>query len=169
MTAHLLHVNVPSIPNAPKHVTQRAADADYYRAAARSIRHQASNGHAFAGSNVTEAVARLCDEVAAQLTADPTPRELATSLLRPPLSLTSEGTYERLTSAERRAADAEQALNAAERHSLHLTHLLALILDELAVPVTITRETLDRFDLNRQIRTEMNLDQDSVRVAVVNR
>jgi hypothetical protein len=45
------------------------ADADYYRSAAREIRHQANVGQPFAGSLVTEAVAKLCDNAAEALDA----------------------------------------------------------------------------------------------------
>lgn len=55
---------VPSIPYPPENTTRDRADADYYRSAAESIRYQASRGNAFAGSNVTETVAKLCEAVA---------------------------------------------------------------------------------------------------------
>ncbi|PPF39949.1 hypothetical protein [Pseudoclavibacter sp. AY1H1] len=60
---------VPSVPFPPAGTTENSADADYYRSAAESIRFQASRGNAFAGSNVTETVAKLCDAVADSLTA----------------------------------------------------------------------------------------------------
>jgi hypothetical protein len=62
-------VYVPHIPFGPLGVTANLADADYYRSAARNIRHQANVGQPFAGSNVTEAVAELCDNAAEALDA----------------------------------------------------------------------------------------------------
>jgi hypothetical protein len=67
-------VHVPHIPFGPKGMPENLADADYYRSAAREIRHQANVGQAFAGPNVTEAVAKLCDNVADAL--DPFGRTL---------------------------------------------------------------------------------------------
>jgi hypothetical protein len=57
-------VNVPHIVFGPKDAPARAPDAQYYRSAARNIRHQANVGQPFAGPNVTEAVAKLCDNAA---------------------------------------------------------------------------------------------------------
>ena len=65
--SHELTIDVPSVPYGPQHVATTVADAAYYRSAARSIRHAAARGEAFAGSNVTETVAKLCDEVADKL------------------------------------------------------------------------------------------------------
>lgn len=61
---YLLTVAVPSVPFGPTGVPVREADADYYRAAARNIRHHKALGNAFAGSNLTETVARLCEAAA---------------------------------------------------------------------------------------------------------
>ena len=63
----VLLVDVPRVPYGPAGLSETQADADYYRAAARNIRHQAERGNPFAGSNVTEAVARLCENVATAL------------------------------------------------------------------------------------------------------
>ncbi len=60
-------VTVPSVPYGPAGVQRDVADADYYRAAARSIRSQAMRGEAFSGSNVTETVALLCEAAAEAL------------------------------------------------------------------------------------------------------
>jgi hypothetical protein len=62
-------VDVPHIPFGPKRMPTNLADADYYRGAARVIRHQANVGQPFSGSNVTEAVAKLCDNAADALEA----------------------------------------------------------------------------------------------------
>ncbi|MFF9565749.1 hypothetical protein ACF1AJ_20540 [Leifsonia sp. NPDC014704] len=78
MSSHTLSIEVPSVPYGPHHVATLVADADYYRAAAKNIRHQAARGEAFAGSNLTETVAKLCDEVAAQLEAAATAPPCAT-------------------------------------------------------------------------------------------
>lgn len=64
---HVLTVNVPSIPYGPQGVSVERADADYYRAAARNIRHHAQRGNAFAGSNLTETVAKPCEAAAEAL------------------------------------------------------------------------------------------------------
>ena len=64
---HTLIIDVPSVPYGPIGVPVEQADADYYRAAARNIRHAKSRGNSFAGSNLTETVARLCDSVAEAL------------------------------------------------------------------------------------------------------
>lgn len=64
---HAVVVFVPSVPHGPEGVDAREADADYYREAARNIRFQAERGNAFSGSNVTEAVAQLCEAVARSL------------------------------------------------------------------------------------------------------
>lgn len=64
---HVLTVAIPSIPYGPILVPVREADADYYRAAAKNIRHQKAQSNAFAGSNLTEAVARLCEATAEAL------------------------------------------------------------------------------------------------------
>ncbi|PPF56074.1 hypothetical protein C5B94_03905 [Clavibacter michiganensis] len=60
---HTITVAVPSVPYGPD-LPARQRDADYYRSAARSIRTRAQRGQAFAGSNVTETVAKLCDAAA---------------------------------------------------------------------------------------------------------
>jgi hypothetical protein len=62
-------VNVPHIPFGPNGMPGNFPDADYYRSAARVIRHQANVGGSFAGSNLTEAVAKLCDNAADALDA----------------------------------------------------------------------------------------------------
>jgi hypothetical protein len=62
-------VNVPHPPFGPKGMPENLEDADYYRNAARNIRHQANVGVSFAGPNVTEAVAKLCDNAAEALDA----------------------------------------------------------------------------------------------------
>jgi hypothetical protein len=62
-------VHVPHIPFGPKGMPGNLTDADYYRSAARTIRHQANVGEPFAGSLVTEAVAKLCDNAAEALDA----------------------------------------------------------------------------------------------------
>ena len=64
---HTLTVSVPSVPYGPKGVPSEQADAAYYRSAARNIRYRASRGNSFAGSNLTETVAKLCDLVAEAL------------------------------------------------------------------------------------------------------
>ena len=67
MAKHVIVVGVPSVPYGPLGIDPRRADADYYRDAARNIRHQAARGEAFAGSNLTETVALLCEAVARSL------------------------------------------------------------------------------------------------------
>jgi hypothetical protein len=57
-------VHVPHIPFGPKGIPKNLADANYYRSVAKTIRHQANVGQPFAGSNVPEAVAKLCDNAA---------------------------------------------------------------------------------------------------------
>lgn len=83
MTTHTITVDVPSVPYGPKHVATTVADADYYRSAANHIRSAAARGEAFAGSNLTETVAKLCDEVADKLSALPVPAT-------PPVQLTAD-------------------------------------------------------------------------------
>lgn len=78
-TTHHLMVAIPSIPYGPVGIPEAAADADYYRAAARNIRHAKAQGNAFAGSNLTESVAKLCEAAAEAL--DATQRATAS---RPP-------------------------------------------------------------------------------------
>lgn len=73
MTNHRVLLDVPSVPYGPRHVTPSEADADYYRAAAAHIRSQARRGEAFAGSNLTESVARLCEAASAALERPPAP------------------------------------------------------------------------------------------------
>jgi len=71
---HTRTVSIPSVPYGPEDVPIEQADADYYRAAARNIRHAKSRGQSFAGSNLTETVAKLCDAVADALSeTEPTP------------------------------------------------------------------------------------------------
>lgn len=63
-------VKIPHVPFGPKGVPQIEADANYYREAARNIRFHAERGTGvakFAGSNLTEAVARLCEAAAEAL------------------------------------------------------------------------------------------------------
>jgi hypothetical protein len=67
-------VHVPHIPFGPKGMPENLADAAYYRSAARVIRRQANVGISFAGPNLTEAVAKLCDNAADAL--DPSGRTL---------------------------------------------------------------------------------------------
>lgn len=57
-----MHVEVVEIPSVPfgRDGDPRTVDAEYYREAARNIRFQAVSGNAFAGSNLTETVAKLC-------------------------------------------------------------------------------------------------------------
>jgi hypothetical protein len=62
-------VHVPHIPFGPNGMPGNFPDAVYYRSAARVIRHQANVGVSFAGSNLTEAVAKLCDNAADALDA----------------------------------------------------------------------------------------------------
>lgn len=59
-----LAVDVPPIPFGPEGVPEDKANAGYYRAAAKNIRYHASRGRSVMGSNLTEAVARLCDATA---------------------------------------------------------------------------------------------------------
>lgn len=59
-----LAVKVPPIPFGPEGVPADLANARYYRSAAKNIRYHASRGRSFSGSNLTEAVARLCDAAA---------------------------------------------------------------------------------------------------------
>lgn len=62
-------IKIPTVPGGPKHLTPAQSDAMYYREAAANIRwnfrHAKNEG--FAGSNVTEAVARLCEAAAEAL------------------------------------------------------------------------------------------------------
>ena len=67
---HVLTLAVPSVPYGPEGVPLEQADADYYRAAARNIRYAQQHGRSFAGSNLTETVAKLCDAVADALAGD---------------------------------------------------------------------------------------------------
>lgn len=60
-------VVIPSVPNGPAGLSQRESDAMYYREAAYLIRWHAEQGRPFAGSNLTEAVAQLCEAAAAAL------------------------------------------------------------------------------------------------------
>lgn len=59
-----LAVDVPPIPFGPKGVPYDKANAGYYRSAAKNIRYHARRGRSVMGSNLTEAVARLCDATA---------------------------------------------------------------------------------------------------------
>ncbi len=61
---HVLTINIPSVPYGPKGISAEQADAAYYRSAARNIRYHKLRGDSFAGSNLTETVAKLCDSVA---------------------------------------------------------------------------------------------------------
>lgn len=65
--ARVLPVSVPSVPHGPEGVPVTWADADYYRSAARNIRYAAQHGRSFAGSNLTETVAKLCEAAAEAL------------------------------------------------------------------------------------------------------
>jgi hypothetical protein len=67
--SHTLTVAVPSVPYGPKGVPVEKADAGYYQAAARNIRYAAEHGNSFAGSNLTETVAKLCEAAAEALEA----------------------------------------------------------------------------------------------------
>lgn len=60
-------VAIPHVPHGPVGVAPEAASADYYRSAAENIRFQAERGRSFAGSNLTEAVAQLCEQAAVAL------------------------------------------------------------------------------------------------------
>ncbi|WP_144719264.1 hypothetical protein [Agrococcus jejuensis] len=60
-------VVIPSVPFGPIGVPHARADANYYRLAARNIRSAAARGGGFAGSNLTETVARLCEAAAEAL------------------------------------------------------------------------------------------------------
>jgi hypothetical protein len=71
--SHTLKLKVPSVPFGPLGVPAEKADADYYRAAARNIRYGQEQGRSFAGSNLTETVAKLCDAVAEALDRQPQP------------------------------------------------------------------------------------------------
>lgn len=59
-----LAVAVPAVPYGPAGVPADRANAGYYRSAAKNIRYHASRGRSLMGSNLTEAVARLCDATA---------------------------------------------------------------------------------------------------------
>jgi hypothetical protein len=62
-------VNVPYIVVGPEGWPLHLVGPEYYRFAAKEIRHQANVGQPFAGANVTEAVAKLCDNAADALDA----------------------------------------------------------------------------------------------------
>ena len=64
---HILTVEVPTVPFGPENIPVVDRDATYYREAAKNIRYQAMQDNRFAGSNVTETVARLCIAVAKSL------------------------------------------------------------------------------------------------------
>lgn len=64
MSTHTRTLNIPSIPGGPDGIPVTEADANYYKSAARNIRWHFRNGESFAGSNVTETVARLCEAAA---------------------------------------------------------------------------------------------------------
>lgn len=66
---HTVTVQIPCVPHGPDGVAPKLADAGYYEEAARNIRHAAGRGQLFAGSNLTESVARLCESVALALRA----------------------------------------------------------------------------------------------------
>lgn len=68
MAEHIRTVVIPSVPHGPKGVALAQADADYYREAALRIRSQFPKSR-FAGSNLTETVARLCEAAAVALDA----------------------------------------------------------------------------------------------------
>lgn len=68
--SHLTLIEIPTVPHGPEGVPTKEADADYYRKAAANIRWRAERGQGIAGSNVTEAVARLCEAAAAALAED---------------------------------------------------------------------------------------------------
>lgn len=69
--AHELEVAVPMVPYGPDGIPQAEADARYYRLAARNIRHRVRRGDVFAGSNLSESVARLCAAAADALDRKP--------------------------------------------------------------------------------------------------
>jgi len=71
-------VAVPVIPFGPEGVPRNVRDAKYYHQAARNIRYHASRGNSFAGSNLTESVAKLCDAAADAL-------ESVTAPTKPPV------------------------------------------------------------------------------------
>lgn len=70
MAEHVEIVAIPRVPHGPEGIDPRKADADYYREAARNIRFQFPKSR-FAGSNLTEAVARLCEAAAKALDRPP--------------------------------------------------------------------------------------------------
>jgi len=70
MTGHILAVEIPHVPFGPTNVDEREADAISYRAAADGIRSQASYDGSFASTHLTEAIAQLCEAVAAALETD---------------------------------------------------------------------------------------------------
>lgn len=67
---HERAVAIPGVMYGPLGIEPAKADADYYRAAARNIRYHKERGNAFAGSNLTEAVAKLCEAAAEALERD---------------------------------------------------------------------------------------------------
>lgn len=69
--SHVRTIEIPSIPAGPVGVPAEHADAAYYRDAAASIRWHFHYGTSFAGSNLTETVAKLCETAAQALEGDP--------------------------------------------------------------------------------------------------
>lgn len=69
-------VAIPTVPHGVEYMPVDQADAGYYRSAAANIRAYKKRGLKFSGSNVTEAIARLCEAAADALEATPdTPDE----------------------------------------------------------------------------------------------
>lgn len=82
---HIAVVSIPRVPFGPEGAP-RTVDARYYRDAARNIRSQAERGNGFAGSNLTESVARLCDAAADALERDQERASTQTAHAAPPAS-----------------------------------------------------------------------------------
>jgi hypothetical protein len=94
------------------------------------------------------------------------PREWANCLIAVPKSMEAQSPFTRLMYAERRAADAEQAQTVAERETQRQAHLIGMMLDQLGGSITITADTMREFDAHRTIQTQVNLDENSLRVWV---
>lgn len=96
-------------------------------------------------------------------------RQWVNHLIAVPKSLEAESPFRRLGRAEQRAAEAEREQTLAEREVQRQAHLIAMMLDQLGGELVISPETMEGFDSRRTIRTQADLNENSLRVWVEGR
>lgn len=126
MTSHERTIKIPTVFGGPKHLTPEESDAMYYREAAASIRwnwrHAKNKG--FAGSNLTEAVARLCEAAAESLDPKGEQRAWGTAPDRYVLQENTGGGWENIATYK----FFEYAIEDADKHAeLHPQHQYRII------------------------------------------